>query len=111
MREAWQVYQTIKKFSPECCGQYSDTNKCQEYTWADDFLQYNSKYDGYKVNALECKEYVVGKKMRKYVWITNLDIDCNNFKEISTGGRLRWKIENEGFNMQKNGGYNLDSLC
>jgi len=24
------------------------------------------------------------------------------------GGRLRWKIENEGFNMQKNGGYNLE---
>ena len=24
------------------------------------------------------------------------------------GGRLRWKIENEGFNVQKNGGYNLE---
>ena len=24
------------------------------------------------------------------------------------GGRLRWKIENEGFNVQKNGGYELE---
>ena len=24
------------------------------------------------------------------------------------GGRLRWKIENEGFNIQKNGGFNLE---
>ena len=24
------------------------------------------------------------------------------------GGRLRWKIENEGFNVQKNGGYALE---
>ena len=24
------------------------------------------------------------------------------------GGRLRWKIENEGFNVQKNGGYGLE---
>jgi len=27
--------------------------------------------------------------------------------EISQGGRLRWKIENEGFNIQKNHGYKL----
>ena len=24
------------------------------------------------------------------------------------GGRIRWKIENEGFNVQKNGGYDLE---
>jgi len=24
------------------------------------------------------------------------------------GGRIRWKIENEGFNVQKNGGFNLE---
>jgi hypothetical protein len=28
--------------------------------------------------------------------------------EISRHGRLRWCIENEGFNTQKNGGYNLE---
>jgi hypothetical protein len=26
------------------------------------------------------------------------------------GGRLRWKIENEGFNVQKNGGYALEHI-
>ena len=26
----------------------------------------------------------------------------------SRGGRCRWKIENEGFNIQKNGGFNLE---
>ncbi len=26
------------------------------------------------------------------------------------GGRLRWKIENEGFNVQKNGGYALEHV-
>ena len=29
-------------------------------------------------------------------------------KHIIRGGRLRWKIENEGFNVQKNGGYGLE---
>jgi len=35
-------------------------------------------------------------------------ITQDNFKRIAEGGRMRWKVENEGFNMQKNGGYNLE---
>ena len=36
-------------------------------------------------------------------------LDKNNIQAIANkGGRLRWKIENKGFNMQKNGGYNLE---
>ena len=31
-----------------------------------------------------------------------------NVVALVKGGRLRWKIENEGFNIQKNGGYNLE---
>jgi hypothetical protein len=26
----------------------------------------------------------------------------------NSGGRCRWKIENEGFNLQKNSGFNLE---
>ena len=43
----------------------------------------------------------------KFAHITNLELSKSNLKEISAAGRLRWKIENEGFNEQKNGGYNL----
>lgn len=43
----------------------------------------------------------------RFVHITNLHIDKNNVFDISYYGRLRWKIENEGFNTQKNQGYNL----
>ena len=31
-----------------------------------------------------------------------------NVPELSAGGRFRWKIENEGFNVQKNQGFNLE---
>jgi len=35
----------------------------------------------------------------------------NNVTELSNeGGRLRCKIENEGFNVQKNGGYALEHI-
>jgi hypothetical protein len=32
----------------------------------------------------------------------------DNKHQADQGGRIRWKIENEGFNAQKNGGYELE---
>ncbi len=46
-------------------------------------------------------------KHERFVHITNMGIDKTNVWEVSYYGRLRWKIENEGFNTQKNQGYNL----
>jgi len=37
-----------------------------------------------------------------------MGVSARNVIELANdGGRLRWKIENEGFNVQKNGGYGL----
>jgi len=46
--------------------------------------------------------------IRKWVWVTNLDVNKENFREIEIGGRCRWKIENETFNTLKNQGYNFE---
>ncbi|RLC74380.1 MAG: hypothetical protein DRJ03_17950 [Chloroflexi bacterium] len=35
-------------------------------------------------------------------------VKVRNIGLANEGGRLRWKIENEGFNVQKNGGYGLE---
>ena len=43
-----------------------------------------------------------------FVHVTNLVITNETACQISEGGRLRWKIENEGFNTQKNGGYTIE---
>jgi hypothetical protein len=40
--------------------------------------------------------------------VTNIEPDVENVKKLCAGGRLRWKIENEGFNMQKNNGYEVE---
>lgn len=39
--------------------------------------------------------------------VTDIQISSENAFDISKNGRLRWLIENEGFNTQKNGGYKL----
>ena len=41
-------------------------------------------------------------------WLTALPVGPRTVEEIAQkGGRDRWKVENEGFNRQKNSGLNL----
>lgn len=53
------------------------------------------------------REKTTSAKKERFVHITNINMDKQNVWEVSYYGRLRWKIENEGFNTQKNGGYSL----
>lgn len=45
-----------------------------------------------------------------FLWVTNLRITERNLEELICAGRKRWKIENEGFNNQKNGIYKIEHL-
>ena len=46
--------------------------------------------------------------MTHYAWVTGLPVSAKTVEDIARkGGRYRWKIENEGFNRQKNSGLNL----
>jgi hypothetical protein len=49
-----------------------------------------------------------GKQLYHNSWVTNLDITRQNIARLANKGRARWKVENEGFNVQKNGGYELE---
>lgn len=73
------------------------------------------------VNWIECicprprKKEEVEVEMRRFVYLTNLSLseDLSPKQKqriiirIVQAGRFRWKIENEGFNIQKNNGYYL----
>ena len=41
-------------------------------------------------------------------FITDLDVTADNVADLAAGGRARWKIENETFNVLKTKGYNLE---
>lgn len=43
-------------------------------------------------------------------WMTNIELTEKNLEEMVDGARGRWKIENEGFNNQKNGIYDIEHL-
>lgn len=73
-------------------------------------------YQGYSLNWLECRETVIQtnkkgeseKKISVFTHLTDLSLNVHNAVNTSQTGRLRWKIENEGFNTLKNGGYALE---
>ena len=81
----------------------------QEYRWENKIRYKDSENQIHYPNYAECVEEKENGTKTKHIWITNITISFNNVDVVSNnGGRLRWKIENEGFNVQKNGGYNLE---
>lgn len=84
----------------------------QELRWANDILYTDSRGREHTLSVLECTDVRPGKdgeSKNKFKWVTNVSVKAENAVALANeGGRLRWKIENEGFNVQKNGGYNLE---
>lgn len=101
--DTYKEYVCLKKLHQDCRAEYQREGFAQDYQWVKDI-----DYNGCLFNVLECKE-IKHNNQKTFVWITNFGIDKSNCDLLANkGGRLRWKIENEGFNIQKNGGYNLE---
>jgi hypothetical protein len=66
----------------------------------------NIDYQGHLLNWFECTE-LVGETRTRFVYVSDTEVDYRNIIEMTDSGRLRWKIENEGFNTLKNHGYGL----
>jgi len=85
----------------------------QVFRWVDDIAYVDSEKKEHTLSAIECLETKPDqegqKKTTKFKWVTNCNISSKNVTTLSNdGGRIRWKIENEGFNVQKKGGYELE---
>lgn len=88
---------------------------CQEYRWINDISYTDSEKKKHTVGVLECVEDEPDPKQpsqtktTRFRWITNFTLKDKQVIELANqGGRIRWKIENEGFNVQKNGGFGLE---
>lgn len=69
--------------------------------------EYNYNDVIFNIVRYKCKK----EEDKTFTYITNIDVNDSNIKEIIILGRKRWKIENEGFNEQKNGTYNITHMC
>jgi hypothetical protein len=93
---------------PKC--DVKNTTITQQFYWVEDLL-----HKKHSLHYLQCKETFSNEKTEKtatvnFVRITNLAVNKSTVKNLSRAGRLRWKIENEGFNEEKNNGYAMEHL-
>lgn len=96
------------RFRP--ADQYKTT---QDFDWINDIEYVDSENHAHTVSVIRCLETKPDTKEElkttRFKWITNFYVKVINVIELANqGGRIRWKIENEGFNVQKNGGYALE---
>jgi hypothetical protein len=80
-------------------------------------IDYHEKYTLNWIQCIETRNKMKQEKTKVpllqtqtscFEYVTNLKPDRENVRAIAYGGRLRWKIENEGFNTQKHGDYELE---
>lgn len=69
------------------------------------------QYNKYKFNIIRFIEYNQNMDNKTFTFITNLVVTDNNIKTLISMGRRRWKIENNGFNNQKNILFNISHMC
>jgi hypothetical protein len=85
--------------------------RLQEFRWVPQLAYEDSAGRPWKLNALECRETTADGEQQYFAWLTALPVSRQTVEEIAQqGGRDRWKVENEGFNRQKNSGLNLEHV-
>jgi len=106
----WAEFQTLLKECPKQKVELllPDGTK-QVYRWINGLSYTDSDGRTWTFNALQCEETRPGKETTTWAWATDLPVNRNTVVAIATdGGRMRWCIENQGFNMQKNSGLRLE---
>ena len=58
----------------------------------------------------ETEDKEKNKQTIRFQWVSSIELKKRNLEEMILAGRGRWKIENEGFNNQKNGLYRIEHL-
>ena len=87
----------------------------QTHRWMNCIEYVDSDQKAHSLNVLECVETTPDKHGQftstKFKWLTNFFLLSNNSPTLANqAGRLRWKVENEGFNLQKNDGFELEHV-
>jgi hypothetical protein len=105
----WEEFQGLLKVATDNSRKINlpgDTK--QHYRWVNDLRYEDSEKRQHRLSAIICEEIRNGETTT-FAWITSMNVNADNVDTIAAkGGRVRAKIENEGFNTQKNGGYNLE---
>ena len=69
------------------------------------------EYEGMPLSAIfQVDRDPTGTIIRQFAHLTGRPIDRDNAPKVATAARQRWRCENEGFNVLKNGGFALEHV-
>jgi hypothetical protein len=108
----WREFQALRRACPQnvLTRTWGD-GRVQEFRWVNQLAYEDSAQRCWKLDALECTETAADGSRQYFAWLTPLAVNRKTVEEIAQkGGRDRWKVENEGFNRQKNSGLNLEHV-
>src|SRR6056297_2286375 len=73
-------------------------------------LPLNKSNEDLPVNFLQHHEFdpATGSVVKRFSWVTAIDVDRSKILHLQRRGRSRWRIENETFNTLKNQGYHYE---
>lgn len=97
-----EEFHTLKEMEPDQVLKFREADVDVTYKYVTDI-----PYQDHKLNIVE---YMRSDLQYPFVFVTDLPISRRNCVGLVNDGRRRWKIENEGFNTQKNHGYELKHL-
>ena len=101
---AFSEFHTLKVLCPENVLETRVDNRYQRLSWLSDL-----EHEGHRFTAFDCLTYNDDLEPTYFAWITNLPVSVRRVVKLANhGGRNRWIIENQGFNNQKNQGYELE---
>lgn len=100
---AFCEFQTLKTLRPQNVKEIFPGGRYQRLSWINDL-----EHEGHGFGAFDCLTYNDEFQQAYFAWITDLRISADRVGKLANhGGRKRWTIENQGFNNQKNQGFEL----
>lgn len=100
----WDEFVTLQRLTPQNHTTRRDGKVFQVFRWVNSL-----KHQDHTVSALDCHETLPGGRTRHFAWITDFGVGRRSAITLANqGGRLRWKIENQGFDVQKHHGYEME---
>jgi len=107
----WAEFQALLAASPEAVHEVRlQDGGTVEYRWINGMSYEDEQQRRHPFHAVQC-QIRQGDNRQFFAWITDGRLTPQNVEAITQqGGRQRWKIENAGFNTQKNGGYELEHV-
>jgi hypothetical protein len=97
----WTEFEEIKNIECEMVRNHKYVNH----------LEYHNRSINMAETSVTLEKNKTEKIELSFVFVTDIKISPRNIEQIFNAGRSRWKIENQGFNNQKNIRYDITHMC